>query len=423
MAEAKAPGRLALGKVWALALGALALVLFGPLLLLSTPFARLGQAWLALLLMGLWALLMAFLISFMLWSPGRVLAWLERRLRRWVARFASEPAELWLDWARQAHAPELARWCLAEAASKGNPEALFQEGLAFLEGGFGPGGQGAAVARWLKAAQQNHPEAAFRLAEALRTGAANLLPEPGAAVRWYQRSARLGFGPAAVWLAQAHALGDGVAKDATQAQAWAALAEQLQPHPALSHSVLRHDAAPVDPLVRFTATARGGLESLADQVLAHRAGRWGLFLGGSGLTLWALFTVLTFFWQGSSTLHHVPLLMLTPPLAMLAWLAIQLRRDRPQGGRDRLREAAEAGDVEACYRLGLAFRQGSPAQPRDDLSAGFWFRKAAEGGHREAMVALSAACLGGHGMLRNPREAARWAEAARTNQLPEPDAR
>ena len=43
--------------------------------------------------------------------------------------------------------------------------------------------------------------------------------------------------------------------------------------------------------------------------------------------------------------------------------------------------------------------------------------------NREAMVALSAACLGGHGMLRDPREAARWAEAARANQLPGPGAR
>jgi TPR repeat protein len=82
-------------------------------------------------------------------------------------------------------------------------------------------------------------------------------------------------------------------------------------------------------------------------------------------------------------------------------------------GRDRLLTAAEAGDAEACYRLGLAYRQGTPQRPKDDLSAALWFRKAAAAGHPEAMAALADAYLGGHGVLRNPREAARWAEAAR----------
>lgn len=109
----------------------------------------------------------------------------------------------------------------------------------------------------------------------------------------------------------------------------------------------------------------------------------------------------------------MPLLMLAPLLVMLGWQAWQLRKDRPRSGRDRLLEAAEAGDPEACHRLGLAYRQGSSTRPRDGYSAVLWFRKAAELGHREAMLALSEAYLGGHGILRDAREAARWAEAAR----------
>jgi TPR repeat protein len=98
---------------------------------------------------------------------------------------------------------------------------------------------------------------------------------------------------------------------------------------------------------------------------------------------------------------------------MLIWLAVSLRRDRPSGARDRLLEAAEAGDLEACYQVGLAFRQGDGQRLRDHLSAALWFRKAAEGGHRGAMVALAEAYLGGHGVLRDRREAAQWEEAAR----------
>ena len=47
------------------------------------------------------------------------------------------------------------------------------------------------------------------------------------------------------------------------------------------------------------------------------------------------------------------------------------------------------------------------------LGAALWFRKAAEGGHQGAMTELSRAYLGGHGVVRNAQEAARWAKAAR----------
>jgi hypothetical protein len=119
------------------------------------------------------------------------------------------------------------------------------------------------------------------------------------------------------------------------------------------------------------------------------------------------------FWVGSAGMFHMPLLILLTPTLMLAWQAVRLRRGGPRTGRDRLREAAEAGDPEACYQLGLAHRRGGPQRPKDDLTAAIWLRKAAEAGHAGAMTALAEAYLGGHGVLRNPREAARWAEAAR----------
>lgn len=400
-------------RVWARALGALALLLFGPLLLLRTPLARLGEAWAALLIMALWALAMAFVIAGLLWTPGLVLAWLERRLRRWVAWFAGDPAGCWLDWARHAHRSDMARWCLDQAAEAGGPEALFQLGLVHLEGGTGPGGRIVAMDRFRQAAALGHPEAAFRLAEGLRTGGGQLLPDPLEAERLYQRAAGLGFGPAAAWLAQAYAMGDGVPVDADRSRRWAAVAERLRPHPELSRSLLRHDAAPEDPLARLTSRAVRGFEGTAGHVVAHPLGRWALLLVALALATALLALFGTLFWAGSKSLLHLPLLWTVALVALLVWQLRPLWKDRPRSGRDRLLAAAEAGDPEACYQVGLAHRLGTAHRRKDDLSAVLWFRKAAEAGHREAMAALAEAYLGGHGVLRDPREAARWAQAAR----------
>nr|WP_306672433.1 hypothetical protein [Geothrix fuzhouensis] len=310
----------------------------------------------------------------------------------------------------------MAHHCLDRAARLGGAVALFEEGLAFLEGGFGAGGQATGVARFRRAAELGHPEAAFRLAEALRTGH-GCPRDPAQAEVWYQRAATAGCGPAAIWLAQAYAEGDGVMPDAEHARHWSGVAERLRPHAPLRCSLLRHDAAPEDVLVRAGAQAAAHVEAAAGLVVAHRTGRWVLGLGAMVLACLSLGTVGILFWAGSSGLFHLPLLMLAPPALMLAWQAWRLRREGPREGRDRLHEAAEGGDPEACYRLGLAYQSGSGHRPKDGLSAALWYRRAAEAGHRGAMAALAEAYLGGHGVLRDPREAARWREAAR-QELP-----
>jgi TPR repeat protein len=400
-------------RVWGWPMLGLLLLLLGPLALFQTPLHTLALTWAVLLVLALWTFLISALIGAMAGTATSALTWLECRLRRWVARFARDSEALWLQWARQAHRPAMARWCLDQALLSGGAEALFQEGLAYLEGGLGAGGQIAAVERFRKAAARGHAEGAFRLAEALRTGFGSFLPEPAEAEVWYRRAASKGFGPAAVWLARAFQEGDGVAADETQARHWAQVAEGLQPHQALSRSLLRHDAAPEDPLVRLGAQTVRGLEGGADRLVAHRAGRWVLGLAFGLLGALALLVVGSFFWAGSSSLFHLPLLMLTPPLLMLGWLGWRLRREGPRRGRDRLREAAERGDPEACFQLGRQHLRGGPHLPKDDLGAALWFRKAAEAGHQGAMEALAQAYLGGHGVLRNPQEAAHWAEAAR----------
>lgn len=399
--------------VWGRPLGLLALILLGPLLLLPTPLAWLGMGWALLLVLGIWTLAILALIGAMVGTATPILLHLERGLRAWVARFAPDPEGLWLHWARRAHRPQQAHWCLERAARRGGAEALFQEGLAYFDGGFGPGGDLAGAERMGRAARQGHPEAAFWFAEALRTGR-GCLRDPAAALPWYQRSAAVGFGPAAAWLAQALAEGDGVAADPERARRWSEVASRL-PRKALSRSPLRHDAAPEDPLVRAGAQVAGRLEAAADRLVAHRTGRRILGVGAVLVAGLGLGVVAAFFLAGAAGFFFLPLIMLVPPGLMLAWQAWQLRREGPRRGRDRLQEAAEAGDPEACFRLGLACRTGSFHRPKDDLEAARWFTRAAEAGHRGAMEALAQAYLGGFGVVRDPREAARWAAAAREN--------
>lgn len=400
-------------QAWAKATTLLGLILLAPLLLQGTGISMVAKLWSGLLLLAIYTICAFVIFGAMLGASLPALQWLERHLRAWVAWFARDPEALWLHWARHAHYPASARAYLDRAVRLGGREAVFHEALVFLEGGMGAGGQAAGVARLRRAAQRGHPEAAFRLAEALRTGEGSVRPELVEAESWYLRAATLGFGPAAAWLAHAYQAGDGVPADEAKAQAWSGTAELLRPYPQPSHSLLRHEAGPGDPLVRLSSWTVHHAEGAAGHVVANRVGRWALLLLTAGLSGLALLVVGALFWAGSSGLFHLPLLMASPLILMLLWQAWQLRKDGPRSGRDRLLEAAEGGDPEACYQLGLAHRQGRSRRPKDDLTAALWFRKAAEAGHSGAMAALAEAYLGGHGVLRDPREATRWAEAAR----------
>jgi hypothetical protein len=391
----------------------LALIIWGPLTLRGTPLRGLAALWAGLLLAAGFLVGVLLVLGALMGVKVPVYTRVERLFRQWVAWFAPDPEALWLHWARGAHRVSEGQWSLDQALALGGREALFQEALHYLEGGLGLGGQVAGVDRLHRAALRGQPEAAFRLAEALRTGQASQLADAGEAASWYRRSALAGYGPAAAWLAWACEHGDGMSADPDKAREWAVLAQRLQPHPEPTRSPLRHDAGAEDLLVRASGRGMRHLEAAVDRALTYRGGRWGLALGVTLLAGVALVTVAAFFWAGSSQLYHMPLLLLAPPLLLVGQELWHLRRDRPRGGRDRLREAAEAGDRHACYRLGLAHWEGRRPYPKDSGTAVLWFRKAAEAGHSEAMAVLAEAYLGGHGVVRDPREAARWAEAAR----------
>ncbi len=71
---------------------------------------------------------------------------------------------------------------------------------------------------------------------------------------------------------------------------------------------------------------------------------------------------------------------------------------------ERLRQAAEAGDAEAMYLLGVAHAQGRLVA-RDEAQAARWFAKAAQRDHLRAKVSLGYCCAAGRGVPRDLEKA------------------
>ena len=73
--------------------------------------------------------------------------------------------------------------------------------------------------------------------------------------------------------------------------------------------------------------------------------------------------------------------------------------------------AAEAGQAEAQFDLGLLYAQGLGVT-RDMSEAGRWYRKAAEQGNAEAEFALGQMYSRGWGVPRDEADALRWLQMA-----------
>jgi TPR repeat protein len=72
-----------------------------------------------------------------------------------------------------------------------------------------------------------------------------------------------------------------------------------------------------------------------------------------------------------------------------------------------LRPLAEGGDLEAMYRLGLAYMDADEV-PRDEAASARWMRRAAEGGHVRAMTNLGTLLAEGWGGPRDHQQAMAW---------------
>lgn len=83
----------------------------------------------------------------------------------------------------------------------------------------------------------------------------------------------------------------------------------------------------------------------------------------------------------------------------------------PQAGETWLRRAALAGDMQAAALVGDLYAQTGPMPP-NYYEAALWFRRAAEGGHASAARALGQLYLRGDGIGTDPEEAVRWLRVA-----------
>ena len=84
---------------------------------------------------------------------------------------------------------------------------------------------------------------------------------------------------------------------------------------------------------------------------------------------------------------------------------------------DQLRDAAEAGQHPAEYRLGVAYRDGLGVV-QDPAKAAEWFQRAADGCYAPAQDALGVAFETAAGVPRNVRVAARWYRLAAAQRDP-----
>ncbi len=394
-------------RPWLLGLGSLALLLTA----LLAGIGLLPAPWPGILatLLGTGLLLLLGLMAAGSWvgTPLGVVAWGERCLLGWTARFAADPGGFLYRWAEAAPSLDRARERLRMAADRGHAPALRELGRDYLEGAMGSTARGAALPWLQRGADRGDAESAYWLAEALRWGI-GAAGSPGEAQRRYLQAARGGYRPAALWLARAYLRGDGVAADAPQAADWArraaALAGPDAPGPGLLQRLVDHSGRMAVLAGEFREAA-GQIEDILWPQ------RW---IRG---VVWSI----TVFMLALAVL----LVLVMPPLRQIVllvtvWLFVAagvLRlyglglRKASRGGR-RLEERARAGDPAACYELGRRFEAGDPDLPRDPGEARRWYRRAAEAGHTQAAVQLADLLSWGLGGPRDAAEARRLLQRA-----------
>jgi TPR repeat protein len=94
---------------------------------------------------------------------------------------------------------------------------------------------------------------------------------------------------------------------------------------------------------------------------------------------------------------------------------------RPDEAAAVTRRAAEQGDANAQFKLGVAYQYGRGV-PRDDAKAAEWYRQAAEQGVAEAQFNLGVAYQYGRGVPQDDAEAANWYRQAAEQGNPEAQA-
>jgi hypothetical protein len=341
-------------------------------------------------------------------------------LRAAWARLSGDAGGVWIRAARKAGTRDEALELVLRAAKAGHPAGHYELGLAHWEGLLGgDSASGEAVAAFLRAAEAGHGGAMLMLGEAARAGRGvpRNLPK---ALDWHLRAAEAGNRCAAHRVAQAFEQGEGAAANVGRAAIWRELAGP-GPMPELPRSC----AAMLGDAARGEAVADAAEDALPDEAHPGFAARLPEYLGplllftAAGFLLIigllvAAVNVLGFIrWFKTGNLifaiSTVPLYIM--PGCLLAVWGLLRGKDVDRRARRQstsLLRRAEAGDQEACYRLGLAFLHGDPEHPKDEDTARRWLRRGAELGHAEAAVQFAQMLRWGAGGPKDLNAATTW---------------
>lgn len=405
-------------RPWILSLGSAALILALLLIaigLLPDPWPRIVSS---LLCAGLLLLVGLMAVGSSMGSPFGFANWGERMVLVWTARFAPDPGAFMLRWADAAATLDQARERLALAAERSSVPAMRELGRDLLEGAMGTTARAAALPWLRRAAERGDAESAYWLGEALRWGIASD-PRPMEAERCYLKAASAGYRPAAVWLAHAYAVGDGVAVDEALAADWARRGKALgggdAPESGLLQRMVDRTSRPAAIAGEFLQAA-GQIEELLWPQRWFRTVTW---------TLTVLFLLLTaLFILTNPMLFRI--LVLVVVWLVAAALLLRLYGLGPQRvSRDtrRLEARATAGEPAACFELGLRFETGHHDLPKDPVAARIWYEKAARHGHPEALLRLADLLSWGMGGAKDVPEARKLLERAAFMGMPEAHAR
>ncbi len=386
-----------------LAFGALSLALW--FAMDPSIWWKAAPAWGGLLFfkLALFALIPLLLVLWWLgFGPRMVNAW-AMGFRRLVALWTPDPGATWLAFASGTRDLAQARRCLEHAAEEGHPEGRLELALAFQDGSFGHGGELAALPLLQSLAKEGDAEAMAHLALAYFWGR-GVQRDPASAERWMRQAAEADHGAAAAWLAKAYANGDGVPLSEVESQRWQARATDAPlPRPSLLSQ--HRDPERQDRLADLAAKGEAHLDSAFGAIFSDPILRR-VFLSVSVAFLGALclgfLTLLLVGWS-AFWVFAIPL-----PICLLLALWWSGGHTGPRLASRKKWKAAEGGDPASAFALGLAFERGDADHPRDAIEARRWYLRAAEAGHVEAAFRLGELWAWGQGGFKDLAQARQW---------------
>lgn len=203
-------------------------------------------------------------------DPVAALAWWHKAGIQGHANAQYQLGEAYLQGRGVEEDPGLASAWLARASAREHAAATYRLSLLYearARTAIDEAHRRAALVLLERAAEQGHPEAQLRIAEAYADGV-GVDRDPAWAARWFGKAARQGVAQAQVRLAHAFASGNGVPQDVPRAAAWYARAAAAG-HPGAADAL---------------ASLEQGLDAAQREEANRLAGRLEMQAAGSGFT-------------------------------------------------------------------------------------------------------------------------------------------